>query len=197
MFATSALDLADNIVDLDILTELICQAVTYLQLHESPEAKKNFLQSFYQISGVHVDATPRPTPGRLPDEISAFSPTADRHRSSSLLGDNLDSILQLSQKDSSLQFVESYFANDQHSEAVTAQSFRQLRERAEVMRNQMALGQQALTEPEEISLRMAKAELMRSNTLNVLPARTAKFRTHMSESTTVEHGNSTACCTLS
>lgn len=206
MFATSAISLADNVIDMDVLVELTHHAIQHLQLQESPVARKKFSSSFckFVIGESHFPFHDTDNAGGAdsPSTSAFFSPTPSSNRSASLFASNLanlDSPDRMSKKTRESKFItETFLEGDHWCEMATAQSFRNLMERAEAVRKQMMFGQPALSSPQEARLLAAKSELLRSNTLQTLPSSTERMRrSTLSSSPSQQHNSMDKCCSIS
>jgi hypothetical protein len=99
-------------------------------------------------------------------------------------------------------FTESFLQGNDISDQVITQSFRNLKQRVEALHRQMMFGQPSLTALEKETLLAAKTELMRSNTLLALPARTEKFKRSQSmySATSEQHSSvpesAVQCCVV-
>lgn len=194
MFANSAMTLADNAIEMDVIAELADHAVQYLQVQHNPIARDRFNTSMYEFvlgdsiysprspiaSVVYQDASFQQNMGLYAPSGSLYlSPISEaRHSGSTSVYSKQDKIL--SKRQESLLFTESFLHGNSASDEVISKSFGNLKQRAEGMRRQMLFGQPAMTDQEQQKLLAAKTELMRSNTLLAIPNRTETMRRAMS-----------------
>ncbi|RYH31454.1 hypothetical protein EON65_02615 [archaeon] len=218
MFANSAMILADNAIEMDVIAELADHAVQYLQIQHDPVARDRFTCSLYEFVLGDSLYSPKSTSASVIYQDSSFqqsmslhapsgslylSPTTETHHNG-ITSVHSKKDKHLSKRQESLLFTESFLHGNLVSDEVTSKSFVNLKQRAEGMKRQMLFGQPAMTDQEQQKLLAAKTELMRSNTLLTLPNRTETLRRAMSarSATSEQHDSTTVsdgllnCCTI-